>query len=185
MVFEQFREAEEKRGIEERMSKLEADARAARAKADALHQAQFFPEAVDAAYDAFAELAELQETIRSAFNTEAELIEVEKGLMEAPARVQYFHDRVIYWSSRDIINYYFAQDALAQSESHYRELQQLMEQLGQELELWQEQFDHQRLACADRIERMGEAVAREADTDYLSYLLARLHTFKPRRAIGL
>jgi hypothetical protein len=183
-VFEQFREAEEKRSIEEHVGKLEANTRAAKADADALRQAQFFPEAVDAAYDAFAELAELQETIQSAFNTQAELIEVRKGLMETPARVRFYRDRVIYWSSRDIINYYFAQDALAQSESHYYEMQLLAEQLGQEMDRWREQFDHQRLACADRIEQMGEAVAHEAKTDYLSYLLARLRTFNPRRAAG-
>jgi len=151
---------------------LRANARAAKDQAGALRYAQFFPEAVDAAYDVFEELEELQETIWSAFNTQTELIEVQKGLIDAPARVQFYRDRAVFWSSRDLLNYYFAQDALAQSESHYRELEMLSGQLQRELDLWREQFDLQRLVCADSIERMGEAVVREAETDYLSYILA-------------
>ncbi len=183
-VFEQFREAVERRSIEEQMNKLEAKTRAAKDHANDLRHAQFFPRTVDAAYSVVDKLTELAATVRSAFGAKVELIEVRQALKEAPARVQQYRDRVLYWSSRDILNYYFAQEALAQSESNYRELLLLREQLERELDLWRDQFDRQRLACADSIEQMGDNAALESETDYLSYLLARLRTFNPRRAAG-
>lgn len=177
-IIGQYREPEERLGIRQALDRLDEENLEAKATLKNLPRALFFPETLDLLHALADRLERFSEIARGTFEAKTELIDTEAMLEEAPHRIEFYIERKRYfWSQLDLINYYLAQEALAQSEEALYELRIRKESVTAKVERWQESFDRERLLATDDLHAIEDALLREADAEYLAYLHARLRSF--------
>jgi len=177
-IIEQYREPEERLGIRQALDRLNEENDEARAALNSLPRALFFPETLDLLHTLADRLERFSEIAEGTFAAKTEQINTEAQLEEAPLRIQYYIDRKRYfWSQLDLINYYLAQEALAQSEEALYELRIRKESVTAKVERWQESFDQERMLATDDLHSIEDSLQREANAEYLAYLQARLRSF--------
>jgi len=177
-IIEQYREAEERLGIRQALDKLDEENLEAQAALNNLPRALFFPETLDLLHTLAGRLERFSEIADGTFEAKSELIDTEALLEEAPHRIEFYVERKRYfWSQLDLINYYLAQEALAQSEEALYVLRLRKDSVTAKVERWQESFDQERLFATDDLHSIEDALQREANTEYLGYLQARLRSF--------
>ena len=177
-IIEQYREPEERLGIRQALDRLDEENLEARATLRSLPRVLFFPETLDLLHTLAGRLERLSEIARGTFDAKTELIDTDAMLEEAPHRIEFYIERKRYfWSQLDLINYYLAQEALAQSEEALYELRIRKDSVTAKVERWQESFDRERLLATDDLHSIEDALLREADAEYLAYLHARFRSF--------
>ena len=184
IVIEQYRTEEERRSIEKDMIELAAQSVLAREGLRKIPAAAFFPETLSAEENLSERISKFEEITRGAFEAKTDLLNAQAELDVAPVRIQQYRRQSHYfWTIRDLLNYYLAQDALAQSETSLRELAITVQDLQSGLDEWQERLDFERMAALDDLTTIDDSLARESGMDYSTYIKARWRRFSARRAI--
>lgn len=177
-IIEQYREPEERLGIRQALDRLDEENLEAQAALNKLPRALFFPETLDLLHTLAGRLERFSEIANGTFAAKTEQIDTEALLEEAPYRIEFFIERKRYfWSQLDLINYYLAQEALAQSEEALYVLRIRKESVAAKVERWQEAFDQERMFATDDLHSIEDALQREANAEYIVYLHARLRSF--------
>jgi len=184
IVIEQYRTEEERRSIEKDLLELAKKSRQAQDGLKSIPAAAFFPETLRAEEMLAARLGKFEEIARGAFEAKTALLNAQAEMMDAPARVYYYRQQSHYfWTIRDLMNFYLAQDALAQSETSQRDLELIVQQLQQDMEEWQEKLDFEHMAALDDLTAIDDSLRRESGMDYSTYIKARLRSFSAWRAM--
>ncbi len=184
IIIEQYRTEEERRSIEKDLRELAEKSRQAQDMLKGIPAAAFFPETLRAEETLAARLSKFEEIARGAFRAKTELLNLQAEIARSPARVYYFRQQSRYfWTIRDLLNFYRAQDALAQSETSQRDLELIVGQLQRDIEDWQEKLDFERMASLDDLTEIDDALRRESGMDYSTYIKARWRSFSAWRAI--
>jgi len=184
IVIEQYRTEEERRSIEKDLIELAAQSALAQEGLRKIPAAAFFPETLNAEENLSDRISKLEEITRGAFEAKTNLLNAQAELDAAPVRIQLYRRQSHYfWTVRDLINYYLAQEALAQSETSQRELVLAVQDVQSSLDEWQERMDFERINVLDDLTAIDNSLARESGMDYSTYIRARWRSFSARRAI--
>ncbi len=184
IVIEQYRTEEERRSIEKDLIDLATQGALAQEALRKIPAAAFFPETLSSEENLAERIGKLEEITRGAFEAKTELLNAQAEMNAAPVRIQLYRRQSHYfWTIRDIINYYLAQEALAQSETSQRELALAVQDLQSGLDQWQERLDFERMEALDDLTKIDDSLTRESGMDYSTYIKARWRSFSARRAI--
>jgi hypothetical protein len=184
IVIEQYRTEEERRSIEKDLMELAAKSAQAQEALRKIPAAAFFPETLRAEENLADRIGKFEEITRGAFEAKTDLLNAQAEMDAAPLRIQYYRRQSHYfWTIHDILNFYQAQEALAQSETSQREIVLTVQDLQSGLDEWQERLDFERMASLDDLTTIDDSLTRESGMDYSTYIKARMRSFNAWRAI--
>jgi len=173
-LHEHYRQVEERAGMEQAIQRLKASAAAAATPLRGLPSAHFFPETERHLASTALSLDRLADVADSTLEVKSELIELETRLAQTPARIQFHRQRTVYFRSvNDLLRYYLAQEAQAQSESLQLQLLERKAELEQQLEHLAEAAHSAKAEVREELAQAQKALDSEFDTDYASLLQAR------------
>lgn len=185
IVIEQYRTEEERRSIEKDMIELAAQSALAQEALRKIPAAAFFPETLEAEENLSERITKFEEITRGAFEAKTDLLNAQAELNAAPLRIQQYRRQSHYFGTiRDLLNFYRAQEALAQSEKSQRELVLTVQDLQSGMDEWQERLDFERMEALDDLTKIDDSLARESGMDYSTYIKARWRSFSARRAMN-